>query len=231
MWTGLERVSEQVTRYGTVCGQLWYLIVFVFRLIVVVTIGANVYNDEQSAFRCSTKIVGCDNVCYDRFSKISHIRYWAFQLLAVSAPTVMFHFFSVRVRGQIEKYNALRKRNEELGSSSTIASVAEERRLLKRRKSIGHIKTKQVYSTEHDLVDITLTRRIQIAYYVTVIFRAVTELVSLILTYKLFHFTDHTVEESYNPLDVVLIKIPQVNQITFIGVFFLQYLNNAGVPM
>lgn len=40
----------------------------------------SVYGDEQSAFKCSTQEPGCVNMCFNEFSKISHIRFWAFQV-------------------------------------------------------------------------------------------------------------------------------------------------------
>lgn len=206
MWTGVERLTQQVTQYGTIFGQLWYLTVFVFRMIVVVTIGTSVYTDEQTAFRCSTKVLGCDNVCYDRFSKISHIRYWSFQLLAVCAPTVLFHFYSSRIKERIEKI----KRAEENAVEET-ENWKEKKRLIRRRKSVGDIRVKTVMNTaQTNLETLTTTRQIQIAYYVTVIFRSIVEGVSLYLTYVLFHFTDYTVKSSNNPLQLILIRIPQV---------------------
>lgn len=39
-----------------------------------------VYGDEQAAFKCSTDVVGCQNICYNEFAKISHMRFWAFQV-------------------------------------------------------------------------------------------------------------------------------------------------------
>jgi len=98
MWNFISDITGQISRYSTIFGQAWYLCVFFFRLIVVATIGGAVYSDEQSAFRCSTKVHGCENVCYDRFAKISHIRFWSFQLLTLAAPVIVFHFYTLYVQ-------------------------------------------------------------------------------------------------------------------------------------
>ena len=39
-----------------------------------------VYEDEESTFECSTKFKGCDSMCYNEYSKISHLRFWSFQV-------------------------------------------------------------------------------------------------------------------------------------------------------
>ena len=103
MWNFFDKISQQVNKYATFFGQLWYVLVFVFRAMVAMSIGKPVYVDEQQKFECSTKIVGCENKCYDSFAKVSHMRFWAFQLIAVAAPTVFFHFYSMHVQGNIEK--------------------------------------------------------------------------------------------------------------------------------
>ena len=112
MWGVLEKAADHVSKYASIFGQMWYLIVFVFRLIVVATIGGAVYGDEQGAFRCSTKAIGCDNVCYDKFAKISHMRFWAFQLVALCVPVIMFHFYAIYVTGMLEKAKKKKEMND-----------------------------------------------------------------------------------------------------------------------
>nr|XP_039263746.1 gap junction beta-2 protein-like [Styela clava] len=223
MWSGIEKILEHVSSYSSNAGKLWYLLVFVFRLIVVVTVGQSVYSDEQSAFRCSTKVIGCDNVCYDRFSKISHIRFWAFQLLAVTAPSVVFHFYSLNVGARIEKIrmaenaadddsNVGLEDNSVFGSVKAGLNQRDRKKLLRRRKSVGAFKQKKVFATHANnaLVDLTITRNIRIAYLTNVCMRIVLEALSLYCAYSLFHFTDYTVKNDYNPFEIILIRVPQV---------------------
>lgn len=220
MWGGLEKILEHVTSYSSNAGKVWYLIVFVFRLIIVATVGQSVYIDEQSAFRCSTKVIGCDNVCYDKFSKISHIRYWSFQLLAVTAPAVVFHFYSLNVRGHIEKLKAAKKAaadGEYVGTANPTTDDEVNRaraarinkRHLRRQKSVGSFKVKDVYNNK-TIETVTWTRSIRAAYLVNVALRIVIEIISLYVAFSLFHFEDYTSTESINPLSVILIKVPQV---------------------
>uniref|UniRef100_H2XJX2 Connexin N-terminal domain-containing protein n=1 Tax=Ciona intestinalis TaxID=7719 RepID=H2XJX2_CIOIN len=203
MWNILEKVSEQVSLYATLTGQVWYLLVYLFRLIVVVTIGSSVYSDEQSAFRCSTKVIGCDNVCYDKFAKISHIRFWAFQLLALSAPVIVFHFYTIHVKGRIEKlkvkeqeaiereeqYQKELTKTEDTSKWGVIRNSVNNK--IQRRKSrIGKVRPKKVYANTQ-LEEITLTRGIKVAYFLSVLTRFVMEIIFLFLAYDLFRFAEY----------------------------------------
>ncbi|XP_039249747.1 gap junction beta-2 protein-like isoform X2 [Styela clava] len=211
MWHLLEKISEQVTKYSTWLGQLWYICVFVFRLIVVVTIGGAVYGDEQSAFKCSTQEIGCTNMCFNVFSKISHIRFWAFQLLAVATPTVFFHFYSMSVTGQIEKLKkaeeALKLEEGDLEPIDNPKMEKDFKKMSRRKKSIGNVKLKKVYSGG-DLKEIPYTMKIHYAYYLSVIVRLALEAVFIYLAYGLFHFMDPTYAEDMAVLDFLWFKVP-----------------------
>ncbi|XP_076826076.1 gap junction alpha-1 protein-like [Clavelina lepadiformis] len=240
-WNVIEKFTEHVALYGTVWGQAWYLCVFVFRLIVVLTIGSAVYSDEQSAFRCSTKALGCDNVCYDRFAKISHMRFWAFQLLTLLTPVILFHFYTLYVQGQIEKLKIdedekvkAQEEAEKIQEDSTLPKsilkggdtkwglVREDiqKKIRRRRKSIGRVKERQVYD-KTKLEKIILTKGIRIGYLLSVVCRIVIEIVFLYLAYDLFRFAEYP--ESYsdgrvvsdgrrvsNPVDLFWIRVPQL---------------------
>ena len=40
-----------------------------------------VYEDELDFFSCSENVAGCNLMCYDEFTKISHNKFWAFQVV------------------------------------------------------------------------------------------------------------------------------------------------------
>ena len=72
--------------------------------------GDRVYADEQSEFKCNTQQPGCNNVCFNSFSPISHLRFaipevfldfnndfsrfWSFQILACAMPSIIFVIYS-----------------------------------------------------------------------------------------------------------------------------------------
>lgn len=209
MWQVLEKLSEPVRLYGTAWGKLWYMCVFVYRLIVVVTIGGPVYGDEQSNFKCSTTETGCNNACFSDFSKISHIRFWAFQLLAVTTPCVLFHFYFTVVVGRLELDGGSNVTGTGSVSKSTSATDTTDHNIRTRRNR-RNLKTKRVY-TENGPKEIPHSTKIRMAYFLSVAGRLVVEVVFLIIAYHLFAFSDGIEPEASNPfVRLFFLKVPDV---------------------
>ena len=51
MWNVLERYFESVKHFQTAFGHFWYVNMYVFRLFVILVVGEELYDDEQSAFK------------------------------------------------------------------------------------------------------------------------------------------------------------------------------------
>jgi len=102
MWSVVDKISENVRLYSTPVAALWNVVTFVFRMFVVASVGSSVYGDEQGAFKCDTGQPGCQNVCFNRFSPISHMRFWAFQLLFVATPVLFFHMYAGKETGEVK---------------------------------------------------------------------------------------------------------------------------------
>ena len=231
MWNAIEKTAEHVSLYSALCGQAWYLIVLLFRLIVVVSIGTAVYNDEQSAFKCSTKVIGCENVCYDRFAKISHMRFWSFQILALASPVVLFHFYGIFVEGRIEKLKHVEKMEddkkaeakiEESGSKWDIVRDRVNAEIRRRKRQVGKTKEYRKYHKDQ-LKTVTFTKSIRVAYFLSVIARLTIEIVFLYLAYELFRFAEYpdmsgrVVSDGRrvdNPFDLFWIRVPQLYRCT-----------------
>ena len=49
-----------------------------------------VWSDEQKEFKCNTKEIGCDNVCFNRFAPLSNVRLWGLQLLSICIPVSLY---------------------------------------------------------------------------------------------------------------------------------------------
>ena len=71
-WHLLEKIIEQSSSHSTIFGKWWIAIVFVFRIIVVASIGDTVYSDEQDKFVCNTKQPGVLQVLVNRGSQVSY---------------------------------------------------------------------------------------------------------------------------------------------------------------
>uniref|UniRef100_A0A4W6CM89 Gap junction protein n=1 Tax=Lates calcarifer TaxID=8187 RepID=A0A4W6CM89_LATCA len=78
------------SNHSTVIGKIWLTMLLIFRILLVALVGDAVYSDEQSKFTCNTQQPGCSNVCYDTFAPVSHLRFWVFQIVLVSTPSIFY---------------------------------------------------------------------------------------------------------------------------------------------
>nr|XP_032834114.1 gap junction beta-3 protein-like [Petromyzon marinus] len=103
-WSLLNDVLKNVAKYETQVGKVWLSVLLIFRLLVLVAVADKVYSDEQKEFECNTRQPGCKTVCYDAFFPVSHIRFWAIQLVLVSTPTmlVLMHVAARRFRNKFK---------------------------------------------------------------------------------------------------------------------------------
>lgn len=79
-WHIVEKFIEQVGQHSTLIGKFWTTFFFVLRLVIVISIADDVFEDEQEEFVCNTLTPGCANVCFNEFSPISLLRLWALQV-------------------------------------------------------------------------------------------------------------------------------------------------------
>ncbi|CAM9909149.1 unnamed protein product [Bubo scandiacus] len=92
-WGFLHHLLNGMNKYSTGIGRIWVAVVFIFRLLVYIVAAENIWKYEHDEFECNIKQPGCENVCFDHFFPVSHIRLWALQLITVSTPSllVVFH--------------------------------------------------------------------------------------------------------------------------------------------
>ncbi|XP_062862688.1 gap junction gamma-1 protein [Trichomycterus rosablanca] len=94
-WSFLTRLLEEISNHSTFVGKLWLTLLIVFRIVLTVVGGESIYYDEQSKFVCNTHQPGCENVCYDAFAPLSHVRFWVFQIIMITTPTIMYLGFAM----------------------------------------------------------------------------------------------------------------------------------------
>uniref|UniRef100_A0A1A7X456 Gap junction protein n=1 Tax=Iconisemion striatum TaxID=60296 RepID=A0A1A7X456_9TELE len=94
-WSFLTRLLEEIHNHSTFVGKLWLTVLIVFRIVLTAVGGESIYYDEQSKFVCNTHQPGCENVCYDAFAPLSHIRFWVFQVIMITTPTIMYLGFAM----------------------------------------------------------------------------------------------------------------------------------------
>uniref|UniRef100_A0A8C6NII9 Gap junction protein n=1 Tax=Nothobranchius furzeri TaxID=105023 RepID=A0A8C6NII9_NOTFU len=99
-WPALYAQLVRVNRHSTSLGKIWLSVLFIFQVMVLIVAAESVWGDEQSDFTCNTLQPGCENVCYDQFFPVSHIRLWSLQLVFVSTPTLLVSMYvAYRNRG------------------------------------------------------------------------------------------------------------------------------------
>ncbi|XP_043833582.1 gap junction gamma-1 protein-like [Dromiciops gliroides] len=109
-WAFLTKLLEAVTQHSTLVGKLWLSVLVVFRLVLLAVGGEAIYRDELSGFSCNTAQPGCENVCYDAFAPLSHVRFWVFQIILVTAPTVFYLGYAVH---HLSRRQTTQKQEEE----------------------------------------------------------------------------------------------------------------------
>ncbi|XP_014390346.1 PREDICTED: gap junction gamma-2 protein [Myotis brandtii] len=97
-WSFLTRLLEEIHHHSTFVGKVWLTVLVVFRIVLTAVGGESIYSDEQTKFTCNTRQPGCDNVCYDAFAPLSHVRFWVFQIVVISTPSVMYLGYAVHLR-------------------------------------------------------------------------------------------------------------------------------------
>ncbi|CAL8314166.1 unnamed protein product [Arctogadus glacialis] len=94
-WSFLTRLLEEIHNHSTFVGKLWLTVLIVFRIVLTAVGGESIYYDEQSKFICNSGQPGCENVCYDAFAPLSHVRFWVFQIILVAMPSLMYMGYAV----------------------------------------------------------------------------------------------------------------------------------------
>ncbi|XP_061533976.1 gap junction gamma-1 protein-like [Phycodurus eques] len=111
-WSFLTRLLDEISNHSTFVGKIWLTVFIIFRIVLTAVGGETIYYDEQSKFVCNTQQPGCENVCYDAFAPLSHVRFWIFQVIMITTPTIMYLGFAMHKIARMEDsdYQPLRKK-------------------------------------------------------------------------------------------------------------------------
>lgn len=102
-WSFLTRLLEEIHNHSTFVGKIWLTVLIVFRIVLTAVGGESIYYDEQSKFVCNSGQPGCENVCYDTFAPLSHVRFWVFQIILVATPSLMYLGYAVNKIARAEE--------------------------------------------------------------------------------------------------------------------------------
>uniref|UniRef100_A0A3Q1EQQ3 Gap junction protein n=1 Tax=Acanthochromis polyacanthus TaxID=80966 RepID=A0A3Q1EQQ3_9TELE len=110
---------QSIQNHSTVIGKIWLTMLLIFRILLVALVGDAVYSDEQSKFTCNTLQPGCNNVCYDTFAPVSHLRFWVFQIVLVSTPSIFYIIYDWSSQGGEYEESQLEEQVTEVGKDPT----------------------------------------------------------------------------------------------------------------
>ncbi|XP_015247582.1 PREDICTED: gap junction delta-2 protein-like [Cyprinodon variegatus] len=206
-WSILGRFLTEVQNHSTVIGKIWLTMLLIFRIMLVALVGDAVYSDEQSKFTCNTLQPGCNNVCYDTFAPVSHLRFWVFQIILVSTPSI---FYIVYVLQKVTKNDRVGVRK--VNSMPNDTPLVEPKSPLRRDKDMvldagspyDNISADEDWSSQEDeyeernqlegeIKDVgedptQLSSKVLLIYILHVLLRSIMEIVFLIGQYYLFGF-------------------------------------------
>ncbi|KAK2880892.1 hypothetical protein Q8A67_018160 [Cirrhinus molitorella] len=219
-WSILGRFLTEVQNHSTVIGKIWLTVLLIFRILLVTLVGDAVYKDEQSKFTCNTLQPGCNNVCYDTFAPVSHLRFWVFQIVLVSTPSI---FYIIYVLHKITKDEKLETERVQAEAKHPVGDYSGQLEGDGVRLGYGAQEDEwggqDEESVEQSLLDddfgevskdpTTLSSQVLLIYIVHVLIRSVLEITFLVGQYYLFGFeVPHLPEtELYSQRNPLLLRL------------------------
>ncbi|XP_072514931.1 gap junction delta-2 protein-like [Salminus brasiliensis] len=190
-WSILGRFLTEVQNHSTVIGKIWLTMLLIFRILLVALVGDAVYSDEQSKFTCNTLQPGCSNVCYDTFAPVSHLRFWVFQIVLVSTPSIFYVIYVLNKIAKDEKREVeAREKGREVAVLDTDHQEARPEETWGPQEVEG---LDQTLLEEEDFGEVSkdpteLSSHVLLTYIVHVVLRSIMELVFLVGQCCLFGF-------------------------------------------
>ncbi|XP_077176945.1 gap junction gamma-1 protein-like [Paroedura picta] len=188
-WSFLTRLLEEINQHSTFVGKVWLTVLIVFRIVLTAVGGESIYYDEQSKFVCNTQQPGCENVCYDAFAPLSHVRFWIFQIILIATPSVMYLGFALhrlshqppqRSRAPVVRRGAVRDYEEKEDNDEEDPMIFEEVEPEKEAKAAG--------GQRHDGRRRIKDDGLMTAYVLQLLCRSALEVGFLLGQYVLYHF-------------------------------------------
>ncbi|CAM4634812.1 gap junction delta-3 protein [Lepidochelys kempii] len=102
-WSFLSSLLDAVQEHSPMVGRFWLVVMLIFRILILATVGSDVFEDEQEEFACNTLQPGCKQVCYDKAFPISHYRFWVFHIVVLSAPALLFVMYAMHQGGKLRQ--------------------------------------------------------------------------------------------------------------------------------
>ncbi|XP_078385296.1 gap junction delta-3 protein-like [Cetorhinus maximus] len=102
-WSFLSDLLESIKDHSPMLGRIWLLVMMIFRILVLATVGSDIFEDEQEEFACNTLQPGCKQVCYNKAFPISPFRFWVFHIVILSVPSLLFVVYAMHQSSKDEE--------------------------------------------------------------------------------------------------------------------------------
>ncbi|CBY06789.1 unnamed protein product [Oikopleura dioica] len=134
-WRYIDPLLEKAARHSTIFGKYWATIIVIFRLTML-TFAERAWSDEQKEFRCNTKEVGCENVCFNQFAPISNVRLWGLQLLGCCIPACLYLVYVLNLVSRAQNEDRERKNAMKIQKNEQKPQLNQNNNIQTERKSI-----------------------------------------------------------------------------------------------
>lgn len=173
----IAKVLKKVRPYSTAGGKVWLKVLFIFRILLLMTAVRATWRDKQLQFRCNTRQPGCESVCYDQAFPISHVCLWILQILFVFVPTLLFltHVFYE------SQQNKTLKKEEELG----VVRVNDARVELHAQQA----EEKKFKSGSEEHAKVERKGWLLLTFVLSIFFKSVFEVAFLLIQWYIYGFT------------------------------------------
>lgn len=199
MFPILDAVVTQVAQHSTLMGQAWYVLTFVVRMFISLTIANAVYKDESSAYACNVEESSCKLACFDQQYPIHMMRYWNFMLICLAVPTVGFHVYVSFVTDKVKKIE-----NQKTKENDPTVMTADEfcpnksaYQRQRREKAVGRYKMKTVIRQGEEK-EVLSTKKIFYFHLSTLVARLVIEFYFIYLGGQLLHFENDFKKDNFS---------------------------------
>ena len=91
---GLVSVADELSKLTSSQSQftkIWYMSI-AFRIMIIYSVGQEIYSKEETSFECATKQFLCQTVCYDQYMPINLIRFWVWQTHFLALVVIFFNW-------------------------------------------------------------------------------------------------------------------------------------------
>jgi len=110
VWANPHKHLELNARQAVTSGKYWIVIWLGFRSTLIIFLGKDAFKDQLDRFVCDTRMIGCEEMCFNAFSPVSLQRYWLLQMLVSAMPPIMYIIYSMHVMDQVSRAMRIRKK-------------------------------------------------------------------------------------------------------------------------